>query len=198
MLDADLCRTEKSKTMNDNSFVIGPDVRIWGTVSTDQRIDVFGFVDGSLSGTEVYVSQRAMVTGDIIATRVLVQGQVLGKVGAEPDLVRKEAERALDRLPQVSGGQVYPAAETVEVLEAAQRAADRMKDEFVSTEHLLLAVLEGDTKAAELVRTLRGKATGRRAGNLSQVWLQEDRVNSYTLCRIEPALALDSRREKKP
>jgi len=79
---------------------------------------------------------------------------VLGKVGAAPDLVLSEAERALDRLPEVSGGQVHPSPETVQVLETAQRAAEQMKDEFVSTEHLLLAILEGKTKAAELVRTL--------------------------------------------
>jgi len=79
---------------------------------------------------------------------------VLGKVGAQPDLVSKEAERALDALPQVSGGQAGPAAETVSVLETAAGAAERMKDEFVSTEHLLIALLEGTSKAAELVRTL--------------------------------------------
>lgn len=92
MFNADLRPTEKSETMNDQSFVIGPDVRIWGTVSTEQRIDVFGFVDGSLSGLEVFVSQRAMVTGDIIATRVLVQGQVLGNIFADSLVLEKTAD----------------------------------------------------------------------------------------------------------
>ena len=73
-------------------FVIGPDVRIWGTITTDQSIEVYGFVDGSISGAEVYVSQTAMVTGDIIATQVIVQGQVLGNIFADGLVLEETAD----------------------------------------------------------------------------------------------------------
>ncbi len=79
------------------------------------------------------------------------------KVGVDPELVRREAERALESLPQVSGpgGEVYLSPRTAAVLEAAEKEADRMKDEYVSTEHLLLAILgERESRAAELVKTL--------------------------------------------
>ena len=78
--------------MTEVPFVIGPDVRIWGTITTNQSIEVYGFVDGSISGSQVYVSQTAMVTGDIIATNVLVQGQVLGNIFADSLVIEKTAD----------------------------------------------------------------------------------------------------------
>ncbi len=78
--------------MTEAPFVIGPDVRIWGTITTDQSIEVYGFVDGSISGAQVYVSQTAMVTGDIIATHVLVQGQVLGNIFADSLVIEETAD----------------------------------------------------------------------------------------------------------
>lgn len=77
--------------MSKAAFVIGPDVRIWGTIDTDQRIEVLGFVDGSMSGAEVRVAQTAMVTGDIIASYVLVQGQVLGNIFADSLVLEETA-----------------------------------------------------------------------------------------------------------
>lgn len=77
--------------MNKAAFVIGPDVRIWGTVDTDQNIEVMGFVDGSISGAEVHIAQTAMVTGDIIATYVVVQGQVLGNIFADSLVLEETA-----------------------------------------------------------------------------------------------------------
>lgn len=69
--------------MNEGPFIVGPDVRIWGTIGTSKDVHVLGFVDGSVNGHEVYVSPTAMVTGDIIATHVVVQGQVLGNIFAD-------------------------------------------------------------------------------------------------------------------
>lgn len=91
MIEADRPVTEKF-FMNKAAFVIGPDVRIWGTIDTVQSIEVFGFVDGSISGAEVHVAQTAMVTGDIIATYVLVQGQVLGNIFADSLVLEETAD----------------------------------------------------------------------------------------------------------
>ena len=77
--------------MKKAAFVIGPTVRIWGTVDTDQSIEVLGFVDGRISGAEVHVAQTAMVTGDIIATYVVVEGQVLGNIFADSLVLEETA-----------------------------------------------------------------------------------------------------------
>jgi len=68
---------------------------------------------------------------------------LLHKVGIDPLMLEKEVTKELSALPKVSGAaQLYLTPRLGQVLEAAKREADRMKDEYVSTEHLLLALLE--------------------------------------------------------
>jgi ATP-dependent Clp protease ATP-binding subunit ClpB len=67
---------------------------------------------------------------------------VLEKCRVHPDLIVQEARRLLQSIPQVSGAQpgMYASPSLNELLEKAVREAERFKDEFVSTEHLLLAL----------------------------------------------------------
>ena len=74
---------------------------------------------------------------------------VLGKLGVRLDALQAEVESELARLPQVSGaGQQYLSPETNEVLKRAFEEAGQFKDEYVSTEHLLLALAGGGKDAA--------------------------------------------------
>ncbi|HEX8960686.1 MAG TPA: ATP-dependent chaperone ClpB [Geobacteraceae bacterium] len=67
---------------------------------------------------------------------------ILQKIGANPAHVRGKVEEALKRLPQVSGAaQLYLSPALNTLLDAAQKEADTMQDSFVSTEHLLLAMV---------------------------------------------------------
>jgi len=65
---------------------------------------------------------------------------ILQKVGAAPATLRSAADGLVKKLPQVSGAtaQAYLSPTLNRILDGAQREADAMKDEFVSTEHLLL------------------------------------------------------------
>jgi ATP-dependent Clp protease ATP-binding subunit ClpB len=66
---------------------------------------------------------------------------VLAKLGVPPELVRQDVERALERLPRVSGiTQQYLSPATNQVLQKAFDEAAAFRDEYVSTEHLLLAI----------------------------------------------------------
>ena len=68
---------------------------------------------------------------------------VLERVGAAPQAVLADAQRELQRVPKVSGGGVAQAtisAALSQALEQAFKEADQFKDEYVSTEHLLLAM----------------------------------------------------------
>ena len=69
---------------------------------------------------------------------------ILQKIGANPQYVRSKTETEVKRLPQATGSgvQVYLSSALHHVLDTAQREADAMNDEFVSTEHLLLGLLE--------------------------------------------------------
>ena len=69
-----------------------------------------------------------------------VVGPILSKLGARPESVQRDLKTALGKLPTVRGasGQ-YVSERTRQALERAQAEAQRLKDEYVSTEHLLLA-----------------------------------------------------------
>ena len=70
-----------------------------------------------------------------------VVAPLLERIGANRGQLEGIVRSELQRIPKVSGGSPpQPSSELVRVLEAAQREADAMKDEFVSTEHLLLAL----------------------------------------------------------
>src|SRR5215471_16138986 len=79
-----------------------------------------------------------------------VAGAILRKLGADPDGIRAAVERALDELPQVRGASadVYLGRRLKEVLEEAERQSKEFKDEYVSSEHLLLALANKDYGAA--------------------------------------------------
>ena len=70
---------------------------------------------------------------------------LLGKIGANQNQIIKELESILERMPSVSGsgtGQAYLSPRAKAVLDRAFAEAEQMKDEYVSLEHILLAVLE--------------------------------------------------------
>src|SRR5437867_4741292 len=66
---------------------------------------------------------------------------VLEKIGIGPQAVLNDLYRELERLPKVSGGAAQPGLSQAanQLLERAFKEADNFKDEYVSTEHLLLA-----------------------------------------------------------
>ncbi|MDZ4685705.1 MAG: ATP-dependent chaperone ClpB [Planctomycetaceae bacterium] len=72
---------------------------------------------------------------------------LLDKIGANVPQLRTIIDADLKKLPQQSGGQASPAPAFMQVLNAAQQTAESMKDSFVSTEHLLLALTKGDAQA---------------------------------------------------
>ena len=68
--------------------------------------------------------------------------QLLNNMKVKTDELRAELRGALDRLPRVSGGgQLYMSGELDRALTAAEREAAQMKDEYVSVEHLMLALI---------------------------------------------------------
>ena len=67
---------------------------------------------------------------------------VLAKLGVQPAAVTAALEPALGRLPRVSGGSMYAGETLRSVLDRAEAQATRLKDEFVSVEHLLLALAD--------------------------------------------------------
>ena len=63
-------------------------------------------------------------------------------LGADIDAAKKRVGATLEGFPKVTyeAGQIYATPRTAALLENANKEADRLKDEFVSTEHLLIAI----------------------------------------------------------
>jgi len=82
-------------------------------------------------------------------------GPLLEKVGLPAARARSVVESELDRLPSQSGQAAMQMAPSCnEVLMKAFREAEQLDDEYVSTEHLLLAMLEVRSGAREVLTTL--------------------------------------------
>jgi len=82
---------------------------------------------------------------------------VLERVGVAPKAVRDKVEEKLSRLPQVHGAtaqQATLAAEAYRLLEAADEQRRALDDDYLSTEHLLLAMTEVPGGVGDLVRGL--------------------------------------------
>jgi ATP-dependent Clp protease ATP-binding subunit ClpB len=80
---------------------------------------------------------------------------LLEKLGVSPTTLASEVEKQIARLPKVSGAsQQYLAPATNKILETAFDEAQRLKDEYVSTEHILLAIsaAEKDPAGQALLR----------------------------------------------
>jgi ATP-dependent Clp protease ATP-binding subunit ClpB len=85
--------------------------------------------------------------------------RLLTAAGADVDALRAAVDSDLQRRPKVTGpgaapGQVFVTQRLARVLEAAQREATRLKDEYVSVEHLLLALAEEGAAATPAGRRL--------------------------------------------
>jgi ATP-dependent Clp protease ATP-binding subunit ClpB len=75
-----------------------------------------------------------------------------GKMGANVGAVRAELAKALGSLPHTQGAATHLSPKLDAVLKAALREAEALKDQYVSTEHLLLALIEAKTPAAEILK----------------------------------------------
>ncbi|NUQ82050.1 MAG: ATP-dependent chaperone ClpB [Bacteroidetes bacterium] len=70
---------------------------------------------------------------------------VISKISGQPDLLLNRVREAAERLPRVSGASIqqpYLSNQTGKLFDKAQKMADDMKDDFISTEHVLIAMTD--------------------------------------------------------
>jgi len=84
---------------------------------------------------------------------------ILGKIGANPAAVLSELQAAIEKFPKVSGGQQYFSSRTNTIFQDVQKVAEKMEDDYISTEHLLIAI--ADEKAGDAGRILRSNGISR-------------------------------------
>ena len=127
------------------------------------RLDKFTIkAQEALAAAHATAEQHAHqeVTPEHVLRALLTQEEgvalaVLRKVGADPDGLLRKVDEALAAQPQVRGNtaEAYVGRRMKDLLDEAARQSDEFKDEYVSSEHLLLALLSKDLGAAS--RTLR-------------------------------------------
>lgn len=98
-----------------------------------------------------------------------VTSAVLSKLGLDPKALQPELEAILAQLPRSSGGQLAPSRAFGEVMgDAMKQAADR-GDEFISTEHLLLALARKATPEVAALFATRDAGPDRIEAALQEV-----------------------------
>ena len=89
----------------------------------------------------------------LLAEREGIVRPLLEKIGTDRGHLERIVEAELSHLPKVSGGaQPQPDQELIKVFEAATTESHQMKDEFVSTDHLLLALAKVSSKAKNVLQ----------------------------------------------
>ncbi|MBI1823482.1 MAG: AAA family ATPase, partial [Nitrospirae bacterium] len=83
---------------------------------------------------------------------------ILKKLGANIEKLKKDLESEIKKLPQVTGagissGQIFIAPRLLQTFEKAEKEADYLKDDYISTEHLLIASSEDQGAAGKILRS---------------------------------------------
>lgn len=94
-------------------------------------------------------AQHPEITAEHLALALVGAGDnivptVLKKAGVEPALIESSIQKELDRLPISRGGERRFSTSLKKVLEESDKAARQFKDDYISTEHLFLGILEHD------------------------------------------------------
>ena len=77
---------------------------------------------------------------------------LFGKMGVNTHSLVKEIDALIDSYPKVSGAESYVSSSVSEAFRKANNQATDMKDKFVSSEHLLMGILDTDDKAAKILK----------------------------------------------
>jgi len=93
-----------------------------------------------------------------------VASQILKRTGIHTELLKKDVEEVIDRMPKVVGatplGQIYVSPRLKEVFEGARKEAEHLQDEYVSVEHLLMAIFAEGGPSSELLKKYGADANG--------------------------------------
>lgn len=77
---------------------------------------------------------------------------LFGKTGLNTSTLSREIDRLIDTFPKVSGAESYLSSTASAALRKANTYASRMKDKFVSVEHLLLGIVESGDQVSQIIK----------------------------------------------
>jgi len=89
----------------------------------------------------------------VVADKESTAHAVCKKIGLDPELFAERIDKEISRLPRVSGGvgQIYLSSQTQQLFDRALKASSQLRDEYVSVEHLFLALADESGAAGSLM-----------------------------------------------
>jgi ATP-dependent Clp protease ATP-binding subunit ClpB len=88
----------------------------------------------------------------VISEAENISDWLFGKLGVSTATVMKDLEKIIDSYPRVSGGEPYISSGASEALRKANDQAASMKDKFVTTEHILIGLLDTSDRSSQLLK----------------------------------------------
>ena len=98
-------------------------------------------------------------------------GSLFGKTGVDCDGLLSEIDTLIRKLPRISGGsgEVYASPEVGKILNLAEKTAEKLHDEYLSVEHLMLAIFSEGSQNVRQLLSDHGITRSRFSDELSKV-----------------------------
>ena len=103
-------------------------------------------------GNQQQAIETAHLLKGLLTVDENVVSYVLKKLNVNLNSLEQNLTTAIDKLPKVSGGEVYLSSSANSALQKAQSYLKEFKDDFVSVEHLLLGILAANDGTAKLLK----------------------------------------------
>ncbi len=134
-------------------------------------------------------NQQSVETGHILKglfhSAENVVGFLMKKLGVETGIFQQAADKIVESYPKVTGGEQYISSSTNRVLQKSLALAQEMGDQFVSVEHILMALLDAGDSVSRLMKDngitrkeLQKAIEELRKGSKVDSQTAEDRFNS--------------------
>ena len=98
-------------------------------------------------------------------------GSLFGKMGIDCDGLLSELDTLIRKLPRISGGsgEVYASPEVGKILNLAEKTAEKLHDEYLSVEHLMLAIFSEGSQSVRQLLSNHGITRSRFSDELAKV-----------------------------
>ena len=98
-------------------------------------------------------------------------GTLLGRMGVDCDALLAELDTEIRKLPRISGGsgEVYASPEVGKILNLAEKTAEKLHDEYLSVEHLMLAIFSEGSQSVRQLLSDHGITRSRFSDELAKV-----------------------------
>ena len=98
-------------------------------------------------------------------------GSLFGKMGVDCDGLLSEVDTLIRKLPRISGGsgEVYASPEVGKILNLAEKTAEKLHDEYLSVEHLMLAIFSEGSQSVRQLLSDHGITRSRFSDELAKV-----------------------------